>query len=175
MRSGSGVRGLKGDEIKMGGYVDALMSQNESKSEGRASIHVKTITIPAARLLTLKAIPLAVLPNAGIGKAYQVHSSFAIYRAGSTPFTLDAGGSFLMLNLVAPNVSEFVVGSGQGFLDQVSDQIIDGAASAVGLPRASVDNQPLTITEQAAVAMTLGNGSLTLVLFYSVIDLTLLE
>jgi hypothetical protein len=175
MRSGSGVRGLKGDKVKMGGYLDALMSQTESKSEGRASIHVKTITIPAARLLTLKAIPLAVLPNPGIGKAYQVHSSFAIYRAGSTPFTLDAGGSTLVLNFAALNVSQFVVGIGQGFLDQVTDQIVEGTSSAVGVPRALVDNQPLTITEQAAVAMSLGNGSLTVLIYYSVVDLTLLE
>ena len=153
--------------------MDSLVKQVESDNRGRADIRVKTITLPSVTLLGLFVTPFPLLPALGSGKAYSIIRTLAHYRAGTVPYTVDPASILEFGN--AAKAVYFDVAFGTTFLDQATDQLQEGTGSVTVVPAASMDNQDVFIFENGGAAMTNGNGTLTLSIYYSSIDLTLTE
>jgi hypothetical protein len=156
----------------MGGYAQAVLNQLTSDQVGLLKIRSATITLTSAQLKAMFAAQVPLLPAPGVGKAYNLVFAFAHYRAGTVPYTLGVG-STLQLQAPAPNTDgETLLGTSAGFLDQATDQVMLGYFFDIPVPVATLANSPFYITEKSAAAMTNGNGTLTLTLYYSIVDLT---
>jgi hypothetical protein len=157
----------------MGGYANALLNQAGSQVKGDSQIKVVTITLTSAQLLNMKVTPVQLLPAPGIGKAYCVFTTLSHYRFKTTPYTL-AGGGTLEIQPSGPGAfGIFFVSNNVGFLDQGADVIISGYGNLQGYDVAPYDNMPLTITENAAAAMSVGDGTVTIVMYYAIVDLSI--
>jgi hypothetical protein len=155
----------------MGGYAESLLAQSGSQSAGNAQINVATVTLTSPQLLGMKAAPVQLLPAPGAGKAYCVLATLSNYRFKTTPYTLGAG-SDLYIQPIAPGSSGlFFVAVNAGFLDQAADTMILGFGEGLAQDLALYEDRPLTITEQAPAAMTLGDGEVTITMYYAIIDL----
>jgi hypothetical protein len=158
----------------MGGYVDAVLEQLSSSQKGPAQIFVATKTLTAAEMLGMFAAPVILLPAPGLKKMYCVLAAMIHYRFVTTPYTLDAGGSNLHIQPTAGNTTGlFFLMNSAGCVDQIIDTIGVGFGTGAGKPLASYENKPMTITELAANAMTLGDGEVTVTTFYTIIDVDL--
>lgn len=153
----------------MSGYEDAVQSQIESLSAGRAAVRVATLTLTSAQLLALNATPVQILPPPGPGKTYAIHNSLAFSHFGGMAYA--AGPSNMTLN--------FAVGSSVWLISQLAllttgaDGFTQGQSVLGNLMTALQVNAAMVL--RAGAAITVGNGTLTVFLFYSVIDATLLQ
>lgn len=155
----------------MSGYINSILDQLSSPNKGQAQVLVSTKTLTAAEMLGMFAAPVSLLPAPGPNKMYCVIAAMIHYRFVTTPYTLDPGGSFLNIQPPAGNVTGlFQQIVSNGCIDQIVDTIGIGYGSANGKPLVAYKNQPMTITEVAASAMTAGDGEVTITLFYTILD-----
>jgi hypothetical protein len=156
----------------MGGYAQAVLNQLTSDQLGPLKIRSLTVTLTSAQLKSMFATQIPLLPAPGLGKAYNLIFAFAHYRAGTTPYTLGAGSELQLQAATANSDGQTGLAVSAGFLDQATDQIVLGGFSGLPVPAASFSNVPFYITEKSAAAMTLGDGTLTITLYYTIVDLT---
>jgi hypothetical protein len=128
--------------------------------------HLKRIqrTITSAELLTLQITAITLLPAPGPGKRYAVFAVFTYYQFSTTPFTLNATTALLLVN--GSNILAFI--STIGLLDQSNDIVLTPALSGAPSSGTTAFNQPLVLGNGGTANLTLGDGTLLLVVYYAI-------
>lgn len=123
-------------------------------------------TLSSAELKTLVASPVTILGAPGAGNFYAIHSVIASFDFITPAYTLN-GNSYLYL----PNLSAaWVYFAITGLLNATSDQLYQTYGNASPFPTAAQLNAPLAVTFNGPLELTLGNGTLKLVIFYTIED-----
>jgi hypothetical protein len=144
-------------------FVRAVGGNSTIASRGFKRV---VLNLSSVDILALNVTPIQILPAPGAGKTYIGHEGQIIYYAGGVPYTI-AGGSFIGY--------VFALG-GTSFWIEYVDNLITLATSAVKQGFAGGTAIDLTVATNAALlvqltsAATLGNGTVRLILDYSVVD-----
>lgn len=149
----------------MGGWSDAIQSQIESIGVGRASIRVVTASLSSLQLLA-SATPIQVLPSPGATKSYVVHNSSIRYRFGGTPYTITGLSGIRLFGDVFANAYWLL--NGAAILALSVDTNAQGQLFSNNVSSTSIVNQPMFLS--ANVNPTIGNGSVTYTIYYSILD-----
>lgn len=120
----------------------------------------------AAELLNLVAAPYSFLPSPGPTKRYAFVALHAYYKFIAPAYTLN-GNTFLVFNGVVSGLSSINLAQ---TLATATDKTYDTGGSNAGIPGAQSKNMPLTMGLNTAVNLTLGNGTLLVVIFYTIED-----
>lgn len=121
-------------------------------------------TLTAADLLALQTTPITLLPAPGAGKRYAPFALFAYYTFGTLPYTLN-GATFILVYIgTTPLVYSPLVGT----LDQVTNRISAGPIETTPQTAVGATNVPLQVTHNGPAQLTLGDGTLLLVLYYAI-------
>jgi hypothetical protein len=137
-----------------------------------------TVTLTAAQILVLRTTPVLMIPAQGPNTAINVVMTFAQYRFGGTAYT-GTNATNIQLNGSSTNniPSGWIVVAGTtGFLDQPADRYAYGTPD-VGFTQAVslLANSPLYLKfPSAGPTLATGNGTMTVTIFYEVIDLDII-
>lgn len=137
---------------------------------------VKIFTLTSAQILAIGTTPVAILPAPGANETYVVLGSLAECRFNSTKYTISGLGTIALLfgNAYASNITTWIVSNNMtGFIDQTNNTYTQGippATSSMTNPLAEsvVVNQPLNILGDGNP--TLGNGTITITLYYTIVN-----
>jgi hypothetical protein len=142
---------------------------------------VATVTLQAADILTIDDTPVEIIPAPGANKLILPLAAAYAYNFGTTPYTLPGPVDTLTLDYVnrLPTTADWWTGLATiGVLDQSSDvrgPLLEGNNSYSGRFGGIYDavDQPFSCqSESGDGAPTGGDGTLTLVVCYVVVDLT---
>jgi hypothetical protein len=151
----------------MGAWTDAIQSQVESQTLGRASVRVITVTLTPTQLLSLAASPVQVLPSPGPNKSYIVHNSRCNYRFVTTAYGI-AGMTGIRLSGNSFANAYWNVTASALLALTVNTYNAQGQFISVNVTPANLENLPMLLT--ANVSPTLGDALLTSTIYYSIVD-----
>jgi hypothetical protein len=121
-------------------------------------------TFTADELLHLKATPIQLLPAPGPGKFYAAQLIIGYYTFNTTPFTLNASAYFVQSGAETFNVLLYM----PGFITETEDTANVQTPFGVPALATAVVNQPLAITIDGPAELTLGDGTLLMILYYTI-------
>lgn len=126
-----------------------------------------TVTVSSTALLTLNATPVEIIAAPGANTMISIVGATMEYVFNSTAYTVPAATQLQLF------VNTLKVGSdiaATGLLDQGVDTFgfTTAANQAIGVPTATVANQPLTI-KNSGTAFSAGNGTLVVTVYYNII------
>ena len=130
-------------------------------------VQTTSINLTAAQLQHLKAAPVQMVPAPGAHKVISLISEVAQYKFAATAYTIGNGGD-LDLQLGTTTIKEPV--RANGFLDQESNQIQTNGGYAGG-SQSGLENQPLMISNNGPAEWSDGDGTVTITVYYTVVDL----
>jgi len=127
-----------------------------------------SVSLTPAQLQQLHSSPVQVVASPGPGQFINVLSFAVQYKAGSTPYTLPAGGNFS----IAP---KFVNGSAVAAVGLI-DQSTNGIATSGEYPQATVsqsalENKPMSVQNDTGTEWNGGDGTVTITVYYTVVAL----
>ena len=144
------------------GLVPSVFAQGTDSAVQKA-----VVPLSSAQLQHLKTNPVQVVAPAGTGKLLNLVSLVAQYKAGSSPYALGDGGDFTAsLGSAALGIRLIAA----GFIDRTANQIQFNSPSGLGT-QSDMENQPLTISNNGAGEWTDGDGSVIVIVYYTVVDL----
>jgi hypothetical protein len=132
-----------------------------------SAVQKATVPLSSAQLQHLRTNAVQLVPAPGSGKLLNLTSIVAQYKAGGTPFTIGSGGDF-SLSLGATRIN--ILLPSMGLIDQAANQIQMNSGSHGGAQN-SMENQPLTVSNDGSAEWTDGDGSVIVTVYYTVVDL----
>jgi hypothetical protein len=129
--------------------------------------------VTSAQVLALFSNPLVLVAAPGAGKAICVESGWMFYKAGTTPYT--TGGANLQLAPLSVATTFLYAACFNapqaGLIDQAASRtaILEPASNSP-VPSSDFSNQPLALASDTADP-TLGNGTLLLSFYYTIVTL----
>lgn len=148
----------------------------------------KTVVVTAAQLKNLNTTPIVIIP-AVAGAFIDIRSALLVYHHVTTPFNVTANDCLGLINGTLPNVFVNADGSGNviGLLDQAVASAAWGSTTVLGppntngnLPPTDSVNQPVSLfqydvtkTFPTGTNWSMGDGTLTVVVRYAVIEVAL--
>jgi hypothetical protein len=161
----------KPDEIR-GVEVDGILASGVSSGAILAEkTQIVRQVITAAQLLALKGADLQLVQAPGAGLALALEGVSVKINFGGTAYTLNAGNLKVFLGPSAnalPVTADLSAILTQG---ATSDIIGSPAIAAGPATQAQTENQPLVLGNNGTAQFTLGNGTLDVVLMYSVVQM----
>ena len=137
---------------------------------------ITKVVLTAAQLKALKATPLDVIPAPGAGKCIQIEYVTLRIAFGTTAYTLNAGTLKLFYGAVATakvalaDQASLLTAAASGSVLAIPGVAIGTAASP--LTDAQALNVSIKAANDGAAEYTLGDGILTMVIAYQVINLS---
>jgi hypothetical protein len=132
-----------------------------------APVQSITTTLSSAQLQHLKANPVPLVAAPGAGKLLNLVSLIAQYKSGGSVYKVTDGGQF---NLALGGSLIHITLTATGFIDQTSNQVQMNSGSHGGAQN-SMENQPLTVSNDGPTEWTDGDGSVIVTVYYTVVDL----
>jgi hypothetical protein len=154
----------------IGAITDTKTNPKGDQLVGEAT-QIRALTLTAAQLLALKGADITVAEAPGAGYALMLEEVSVRINFGTTAYTLNAGTLKLFLGPSANGLA--LTGDLSAILTQAatSDNVgIPGLASGVAV-KANIENQPLVIGNTGAAQYTLGDGTLDVVVSYTVVQM----
>jgi len=149
------------------GNLAALGNFSSAAGPGTAKF-----TLTSAQLKALKATPVTLIAAPGAGKAILVTGLAFHYAFGTTAYTLNAGTIRLFQGAVADN-HPLCASVASGLVDQTADTSNVGqAVTGTGnVPKAKAENVAITVANDGAAELTLGDGTLDIIVKYNVVTM----
>lgn len=122
------------------------------------------LTLTSAQIKTLQSVGTVLLPAPGPNKVLAVLFIFAFYKFGTTAYVI-GDETVLTFSLAGNNIAGI---QWVGLIDQTSSQCEGGSQGGGVAPSATVANQPLLAKTDGSVDPTVGDGTLTIVVYYTV-------
>lgn len=136
---------------------------------GTFPIQIKVL-LTSAQLLTLKGTPQVLIPAPGAGKIIYVDQVSFRYLFNSVAYTLNAG-TIKVFEGPSANAKSIIASVATGLIDQVVNTSNLGipALATGNLTDAQGINVPITIANDGAAEFTLGNGTLEVIVNYTIV------
>jgi hypothetical protein len=166
--------GATGDVLTKNSGADFDASFQPSSGGGGEVVTLK-VTLASADLLALGITPVEAIPAPGAGKVIQLLSVFAVYRFGTTPYSVSNPPAYFTLAADAGAFDNTAQIEADGYIDQSSDQIswaqIDRGEGTI--PLADAENQAFQISLSSTIpsVITDGDGAVDFYITYSVVTL----
>jgi len=153
--------------IDPSGNMTIQGSQTSSAGPG-----VAKFTLTSAQLKALKATPVTLIAAPGAGKAILVTGLAFHYSFGTVAYTLNAGTIRLFQGAVADN-HPLCASVASGLVDQTADTSNVGqAVTGTGnIAKAKAENVAITVANDGAAEMTLGDGTLDIIIKYNIVTM----
>ena len=132
-----------------------------------SSMQASTTVLASAQLQHLNASPVQIAAAPGPGELLNLVSVVAQYKSGGAPYVIPADGQFSFELGGAPIQITLVA---KGFIDQSANQVQMNTGSHGGT-QASMENQPLSLTNDGDAEWTGGDGTVIVTAYYTVVDL----
>ena len=128
--------------------------------------HMKRIqrTLTSSELLALKTSPVQLLPSPGPGKRYAIFLALALYNFVTTPYTLNGGTDLQICNDATPAAALRV----DGMITLSADTICAGTPVTGAYYASGAKDVPLKIANQGPAEFTAGDGTLLIVVYYTI-------
>jgi hypothetical protein len=140
-------------------------------SNSATVLQVAVVTVTSAEILSLHSAPITVVAGQGANTMVNVFDLVVEFVPVSTPYTV-AGGSTLQFQYSTNGDNVAVPVAGTGLLDQTTKHLSTTDIDTVaGLTSSSVSNASIDLTTSADANFTLGNGTLTITIYYTVLTI----
>lgn len=123
-------------------------------------------TLTTAQLLNLATAPVILLPSPGPNKFYAIHHGWSFYKFNTTPYTLSGTANLLLSGINTSNVYVPLLGYINTSVDRARE-VFHGCPTILA---SELYNQPLALRLFPGALLTLGNGTLKVVIFYTIED-----
>lgn len=158
--------------------TDTLYANGKSlDGGGRDSIvQSATVTLTAMQIKALNTTPITIIASPGVGKVIYPNQIIFQYKFGTTPY--DATGVTFELGWApsADNNNQSVAMAGLSFIDQSVNMLGTANGFAGNSSAGNSDPQSLGVNKAFVIdtptAPTLGDGTLTVTVYYTVVTLT---
>ena len=129
------------------------------------TVQTATVTLTSAQLRHLHASPVQLVATPGAGQFVDIISAAYQYKVGSTPYSTDAGGSFV----IWPSAIYPIAAT--GFIDQTSNTVAVAGKSTETVYQTVVENTAIMLRNDSATEWSGGDGTVTITVSYRVVAL----
>lgn len=125
-------------------------------------------TLTATELLNLYANPITLLPSPGPGKRYCVFAIFTHYTFVTTPYTMNGNSRIYWPNTPNKQIVIYI----PDILQETVNTTLATPMQESAIPNTDIVNQPLTLRINGPNELTAGDGTLLVVIYYTIEDTT---
>jgi len=173
---GAGNIAITATNVNFSGSVAAgTVSATQMGLGTGVGLHTLKVNVSSASLLALPGTPVVLLTTPGANSMFIVSSFTYQYRFVSTPYTIGNPGNFFTIVYHGDTTALAQNGAAVGLVDQGSNHVTwnTWAQPNVNLAQTVAVNHGLDLTLQGTTpGLTLGDGTLEVVIEYSVLDLS---
>lgn len=137
-----------------------------------AAVRRAVLALSSAQILALHSTPLEIVPAPGVGKIILPISAVIQYFAGATPYTVNAGDTFMLLPEGAASIGFGYQADATGLIDQAINQIGNFGPTEISSSLSSASGKGLSVAESdGGTPFSGGDGTVKITVLYVVVDL----